>query len=233
MARARFVLVHGAFQGGWVWKDVAWRLQSSGHEAHTPTLSGCGYLSNGFREGLGLHDYIQDVSNYFFFHDLTDVILVAHSYSGMVCAAVAQRMPQLIRRLVFVDAVIPESNRSFADLGGETFQSMLDAHRTANWKVRPWPLPVFGVPENLTDWFAPRLRDFPEAAFTSAFPGEFGFDPASSAFFACSATRNPLIRSMAGRAGQLGWPVASLDSDHSPMTTHPAQLAELLSALAL
>lgn len=229
---ASFVLVHGAFQGGWVWKDVVARLQAAGHDAHVPTLSGCGYLSNGFKEGLGLHAYIQDVSNYFFFHDLTDVILVAHSYSGMVCAAVAQRMPQLIRRLVFVDAVIPESNRSFADLGGEAFQSMLEVHRTANWKVRPWPLPVFGVPENRADWFAPRLRDFPEAAFTALFPGEFDPGSVSSAFVACGATRNPLIRSMADRAGQLGWPVSSLDSDHSPMTTHPAQLADLLRGFA-
>lgn len=229
---ASFVLVHGAFQGGWVWKDVVARLQTAGHDAHAPTLSGCGYLSNGFREGLGLHAYIQDVASYLFYHDLVDVILVGHSYSGMVCAAAASRMPQMIRRMVFVDAVIPESNRSFADLGGEAFRAMLDAHRAGDWKVNPWPLPVFGVPEARADWFAPRLRPFPEAAFTTPFPGEFDPELTPGAFVACAGTRNPLIKKMAGKAKDLGWPVESLDSDHSPMTTHPEQLADVLDGLA-
>ncbi|OIQ52370.1 Alpha/beta hydrolase family protein [Pseudodesulfovibrio hydrargyri] len=226
---AAFLLVHGAFQGGWIWDETARRLRGDGHEVHAPTLTGCGYLAGGLRQGVDLHTFIQDVSDYIFLHDLKDVTLVAHSFSGMICAGAAKRVPHLIRRMVFVDAAIPESNTSFADLGGEAFRVMLDNHRSGGWKVRPWPLPAFGVTGEREQWFSARLRDFPEAAFTTPFPGEFEPDGLPAAFIGCTGTVNAMIQGMAARASGLGWPVLSLDSAHSPMTTHPEELAALLS----
>ncbi|MEF2145955.1 MAG: alpha/beta fold hydrolase [Desulfovibrionaceae bacterium] len=225
---ATFVLVHGAFQGGWVWKDVASHLRPLGNDVHTPTLSGCGYLTGGLREGLGLEEYVQEVVEYLRCESLSDVILVAHSYSGMVCGAVAMRVPELLRKTVFVDAVIPESNRSFAEMSGEMFQNMLAKQRADNGLIRPWPLPVFGVPEDKGEWFGARMRAFPEAAFTTPLPGEFDPTQMSGALITCTRTKNPFINKMADKARGLGWPVTALDSDHSPMSSNAQELAGLL-----
>lgn len=227
-----FLFVHGAFQGGWVWKYVSTELAQQGHQTHAPTLSGCGYLSNGFKKGIGLTNYIQDVTNYLFFHDLQDVVMVAHSYSGMVAAAAAMRSSSMVKRLVFVDSIIPEQGRSFADMSGEAFRHMLDSNRVDGWKIKPWPLQVFGVPKEKAEWFGPRLREFPEAAFTTPFPDDFDTGVVPASFIGCSNTANKVIREMETKARSLGWPVASLASAHSPMTTHPIELAGLLVAAA-
>ncbi|MGE4299673.1 MAG: alpha/beta fold hydrolase [Desulfovibrionaceae bacterium] len=229
---ATFVLVHGAFQGGWVWRDVARELAGMGHEAHTPTLSGCGHLHHGFRQGIDLHTYVLDVLNYLQFEALRDVVLVAHSYSGMVCGAVAMCVPHLIRRLVFADAVIPASQTSFAAMAGEAFRHVLDSHTVGGWKVKPWALPMFGVPESKAEWFGARVCEFPLAAFTEPLPGEFDPRVVDGACITCTNTANRFINAMADKAFGLGWPVSSLESNHSPMTTHPHELAVLLHETA-
>jgi pimeloyl-ACP methyl ester carboxylesterase len=230
---AAFIFVHGAFQGGWVWKDVAAELRARGHETHTPTLTNCGYLSHGPGHDIGLETYIGDITEYLGFEAPAEAVLVGHSYSGMICGAVMMRAPDLLKRAVFVDAVIPEKGRSFADIGGDMFKGMLDKHRTDAGTIRPWPLPVFGVTNGKTDWFAPRLKEFPEAAFTTPFPEIFKPDLVKTAFIACSATASPFIKAMPGKARAFGWPVYDLESAHSPMTTHPLALADLLETAAL
>ena len=82
---ATFVLVHGAFQGGWVWQKAAALLRSQGHEVHTPTFSGCGYLSQGMRQEDDLNTSVDGLLKYLEFEGLGEVILVAHSFSGMIC----------------------------------------------------------------------------------------------------------------------------------------------------
>jgi len=225
---ATYVLVHGAFQGGWVWRDVARQLAAQGHDVHAPTLSGCGHLHHGLRKGVDLHTYVQDILNYLQFEELRDVVLVAHSYSGMVCGAAAMRVPHLIRRLVFADAVIPQSDTPFADMMGEVFRHLLDSHTVGGWRVKPWPAHVFGVPEDRAAWFMARACEFPLAAFTTPFPGEFDPKVVEGACITCTATANRVINAMADKAALLGWPVLPLAANHSPMTTHPAELAALL-----
>jgi len=229
---ATIVLVHGAFQGGWVWREVAALLRSQGHAVHTPTLTGCGHLHHGARENAGLHAYINDVTDYLFYEGLEDVVLAGHSFSGLVLGGVAARAARLLRRAVFVDAVIPESDRSFVDVAGEAFRHMLEGNRVNGGRIRPWALKVFGVPAEREDWFKPRLCDFPAAAFLTPFPGEF--DPAAvdAAYVTCRNTASPFIRAMAAKARGLDWPVSELDSGHCPMVTCPEALAARLDALA-
>lgn len=218
---ATFVLVHGAFQGGWVWGGVRNTLRAQGHEVHTPTLTGCGHLHHGLDQAAGLSAYVQDVTAYLEFEDLSDAVLVAHSYSGMICCAVMMRAPERISRAVFVDAMIPDSNRSFADMAGDKFRQMLQANLGENGMVRPWPLPVFGVPEDKAAWFQPRLREFPMAGFTEPLPGEFDPSRKAAAFVACTQTMSPFIRAMADKARTLGWSVQEMESGHCPMVSHP------------
>ena len=227
---ATFVLVHGAFQGGWVWRETAEVLHSLGHVAFAPTLTGCGYLHHGSREGTGLHDYIDDVSNFLAFEEIDDAVLVAHSFSGMICSAVMMRTPHLLRRVVFVDAIIPDSNRTFVETAGEAFRHMLAAHRANGWRIRPWPLKVFGVSGSKSDWFRSRLADFPEAPFHTPFPGEFDPSSVPASHIACRETTSPFIRAMADKARAFGWPVAEMDGGHCPMVGSPETLADLLVA---
>ena len=91
---ANFFFVHGAFQGGWVWGKVAEMLRTRGHDVHTPTLSGCGYLAKDTDEEINLDNFISDIRNYIEFEDLSEIILVAHSFSGMICGALMMHIPE-------------------------------------------------------------------------------------------------------------------------------------------
>lgn len=258
---ANFLFVHGAFQGGWVWQKVAGLLQQQGHVVHRPTLSGCGYLFagsgltcddkdspenragdpetiSGYRNPVAaaepnydLHTYIADMGNYLEMEELEDVVLVGHSYSGMICGALLTQHHQRIRRYIAVDAIIPEAGRSFVDIAGEQFAKMLDQHKLDDVLIRPWPVPVFGVDEQQAAWFQSRLRPFPRAGFITPFPGPFDPGIRPITHITCLRTMSPFIRAMAGKAGALGWPVRELDAGHCPMITCPEILASLLSSI--
>lgn len=172
---ATFVCVHGAFQGGWVWGKVADLLRTRGHDVHTPTLSGCGYLAKEIHQELNPNAYIADLRNYIEFENLGEIILLAHSFSGMVCGALMMKIPERIRHAVFIDAVIPESQRSFVDMAGEPFRLLLEKHRREDGSARPWPLQVFGVTGPEATWFETRLRPFSYKDFHTPFP--VSFDP--------------------------------------------------------
>ncbi|MFV0436154.1 MAG: alpha/beta fold hydrolase [Desulfopila sp.] len=228
---ATILFVHGAFQGGWVWRDTARVLRELGHDVHTPTLSGCGFLNHGMREGVDLNTLIQDVVNYLHFFGLQKTILVAHSFSGMIVSAVMSNAPHAIDQAVFVDAIIPEKGRSFAETAGEAFRHMLSSHRVNGWKVKPWPLQVFGVSEKevgaeRAHWFGNRLCTFPVQPFLSPFPGEFEPTAVPVSYISCTKTVSPFIRAMAKKAADFDWPVTEIETGHCPMITHHKALAE-------
>ena len=228
---ATFVLVHGAFQGGWVWQKAAALLRSQGHEVHTPTFSGCGYLSQGMRQEDDLNTSVDGLLRYLEFEDLGEVILVAHSFSGMICGAVMMRVPNRIQQAIFVDAVIPEVQRSFVEIAGEGFRQILEKHQLEVWKVRPWPLQVFGVTGPSAEWFEGRLQPFPYAAFHTPFPNIFNPAVVPVSYIGCRETVSPFIRQMVGKAKENNWPVVEIDSGHCPMVTHPADLVRTMTAI--
>ena len=103
--RATFVLVHGAWYGGWCWKKVTSRLTSAGHTVYTPTLTGLGERRHLVNEGIDLDTHIQDIVSMIEFEDLNDIILVGHSYAGFVISGVADKIPGRIRKIVYLDAM--------------------------------------------------------------------------------------------------------------------------------
>lgn len=149
----------------------------------------------------------------------------------MICGALMMESPQRIRQAIFIDAVIPQSNRSFVDIAGEQFEQMLDHHRLENDWIRPWPAKVFGVAGSEAAWFESRLRPFLHQAFHTGFPGMF--DPAikATSYISCRQTMSPFIREMAGKAQEHAWPVYELDTGHSPMITCPEALVKLMMAI--
>src|SRR5438105_1715976 len=102
-----YVLVHGSWTGGWVWKLVAERLRAAGHEVHHPTLDGCAERSDALRSGITLDTQGKEIGDYLFYQDLSDVVLVGTSSGGMVIARAAELARARIRRLVFIDALCP------------------------------------------------------------------------------------------------------------------------------
>jgi len=230
---ATFVCVHGAFQGGWVWKETAKALSALGHVAYAPTLSGCGYHRHAMGPGLGLGTYIRDLKAFFALEDLKEAILVGHSYSGFVCAGA---LPDLVPRLagmVFVDAVTPEPGRSFAGLGGEPFRAMLAARTIDGWLVSPWDAALFGVAGSQGEgWFMERVAPFPLAGFTDAMPaGPLAF-PEKRHYVRCAENPNPMLAAMADRAKSLGFSMQAIASGHCPQITVPVELARVLATIA-
>ena len=109
---ATYVLVHGAWHGGWCWKTVAQILRAHGHQVFTPTLSGLGERAHLLSKAVDLSVFIQDVVNVLEYEDLTDVVLVGHSFGGLPITGAADRVPQRIRQLVFLDAVVLEDGQT-------------------------------------------------------------------------------------------------------------------------
>ena len=113
---ATFVLVHGAFHGGWCWRKVTARLRASGHEVFTPTLTGLGERTHLASPAVDLSTHVRDVANLMEWEELSDVTLVGHSYAGMVITGVADRVPYRLASLVYLDAVLPGDGQSALDL---------------------------------------------------------------------------------------------------------------------
>src|SRR5437667_216816 len=130
-----YVLVHGAYQGGWIWKPVATRLRAAGHLVYAPTLDGCGERQHLVRRGITVATHGQEIAQLLFYEDLKDVVLVGTSAGGMVIANAAERARDRIGRLVFVDAL--------ALLPGERLKADYHELDTGHY-------PMLSEPEKLT-----------------------------------------------------------------------------------
>ena len=149
---AHYVLVHGAWHGSWCWKRVRGALAARGHEVFTPTLTGVGERSHLLSQAVDLETHIADVGNLIRWEELRDVILCGHSYAGSVVSAVADRMPDRVAALVYLDAFVPDDGQSLHDtLPPEVRDAQVAGARQSGdgWKVPPITGEMFNV--NLRD----------------------------------------------------------------------------------
>jgi pimeloyl-ACP methyl ester carboxylesterase len=144
---ATFVLVHGAWHGSWCWKRVRRRLQQAGHEVFTPTLTGIGERSHLLSKTVDLETQTLDVLNLVKWEELSDFVLCGHSYGGMVISGVADRIPERIRSVVFLDAFVPEDGQCLMDLAPPSGGELIDG-----WKSVPITAADFGVNLADRDW---------------------------------------------------------------------------------
>ena len=122
-----FVLVHGAWHGGWCWRRVSDLLEKQGHKVFTPTLTGLGERSHLLRAGINVSTHVTDVVNVLKWERLSDVVLCGHSYGGLVVSGVAEQMPDKISSIVFLDAFVPENGDSMAELTSQAVRDNLKA----------------------------------------------------------------------------------------------------------
>src|SRR5579859_7061683 len=142
---ATFVIVHGAWGGAWSWnKFVVPMLRAAGQTVHPVTLTGLGERSHLASPEVSLDTHIQDVCNVLFYEDLTDVLLVGHSYGGNVITGVADRVPERLQQLVYLDAATPADGQSSADsFPGRREQLEEQARQSgAGWQIAPGAVPA-------------------------------------------------------------------------------------------
>lgn len=168
--RATFVLVHGGGHGGWCYQRVARRLQDAGHYVYAPTLTGLGERSHLVTADVNLDTHITDVVNVLHYEDLTNVILVGHSYGGMVITGVADRALKRIGHLVFLDAAHPRNGQSLAAIA-PIMQVARKQGRTVNGvELTLWPdtdiIKNYGVtkPDDIA-WMKDKLTPHPWKTF--------------------------------------------------------------------
>jgi pimeloyl-ACP methyl ester carboxylesterase len=217
------VSVHGAWAGGWQMKKVAPLLEAKGWKVYRPSLSGLGEHFNTATTDIGLSTHIDDIVNFILFEDLHDVILLGHSYGGMVITGVADRIPERISRLIYLDAFLPEDGESLMTTpkgGAMDLEKMTkDGFIIPSW-VKPDKLPPKDVPHPLKTFTDPIALKNPARAKV---PGTYiltvdpGKKPEEDTFFLSSE-----------RARARGWPVLIMSADHVPQWRQPEATAELL-----
>lgn len=221
------VLVHGAWGGGWDWKPVETELRARGYDVYRAHLTGQGERHHLASSQVGLDTHISDVANLMIWERLEDVILVGHSYGGMVITGVAERVPERIGRLVYLDAFLPYDGECLVGMTGgglgtgcgdlEAVRGQVDGLLPPGW-VQPG---------------TPPPHDVPHPARTLVDPVELAGEPGHGRPATYILTRNAPdapddFDSQADRARALGWPVLVMIADHNPQRTHVGELVDLI-----
>src|SRR5881275_59692 len=136
-----FLVCHGAWSAGWAWKRMHPLMAAAGHRLVTPTQTGIGEREHLANPSIDLETHIQDILNVIKYEDLRDIVLVGHSYGGMVATGVADRARDRITQLIYLDAFVPEDGQSLFDLNGSGDQMMKAAAEGDGWRAPPLPTP--------------------------------------------------------------------------------------------
>lgn len=161
-----FVLVHGGWCGGWLWRDVAPALQKLGYVVTTPTLSGLGERRHVLNEMATLSTHIEDIVMHIEMEGLQDVTLVSQSYGGMVATGVLSCIPEKIRSMIYLDAFVPEDGESLLDFFSPEYGAKYKVFPDEEKPIAPLPLSFLGVTDHrLIDFIEPRLVNHPWRTF--------------------------------------------------------------------
>lgn len=220
-----YVFVHGAWGGAWDWRRVDSLLTARGHQVYRVQLTGLGERLHLASPNIDLSTHIDDVVNTLVWEDLHNVILVGHSYGGMVITGVADRVPDRIAQLVYLDAFLPDSGESAFGLMDSSGAAFIRANSREGFIVPPWVTDVHAVPRDVpqplhtfTDTLRlvnPAGRRIPGTYILTVEPG---------------ATTDAFQR-YADRATARGWRVLRMAADHIPERSAPPALVELLDRI--
>jgi pimeloyl-ACP methyl ester carboxylesterase len=237
-----YVLVHGAAHGAWCWSRVAERLQKAGHRVYMPTLTGLGDRKHLLTNAVNLDTHCTDVMNFIEAEELDNVILVAHSYSGLVVTLVADRMPKALGQLVYLDATVPLDGESWGGQNPEVIAQRVAAalDYTARQNL-PVPVMQFSLPFDtarflgVTDpadveWVNRRCVDQPLSTFLQ--PARLKNPPGNGirrAYVACTGKTLATFDKTKARIKQdSSWDYHTLPTGHNLMVTMPQEVSEIL-----
>ena len=235
---ATFVLVHGGGHGGWCFQPVARLLRERGHDVYAPTLTGLADREHLLSPEVGLETHITDIVNVLNYEDLHNVILVGHSYGGMVITGVTDRALDRIAGLVFLDAAIPQDGEALVDVSPGLL-ALAAANRTINGvELGLWPdsdaVSIYGLANSpLEHWARERLRPHPWKTFTDRLTlrDRDAISAKPRTIINCTSTlaRRPAETRARWLTADRVW---EIDTGHDLMLTQPAAVAEMLARVA-
>jgi pimeloyl-ACP methyl ester carboxylesterase len=233
------VIVHGGWGGGWEWKRVARKLRQNGHEVFAPTLTGLGEREH-LGVDVGLSDHIDDVLALIRFERLRDLVLCGHSYGGMVVTGVADRVPECVRLLVYLDGFVPRDGQALLDLvPGEFAESLLQAASEREDGKIPIPpeleVPEGVLPDEVRNGYVSRTRPHPRATMTDPIRLSGAVDRVRRAYVRCTAGIDPdndLMADFVARARGEGWLLRESPTPHDLQLFDPDGTADIIDDLA-
>jgi pimeloyl-ACP methyl ester carboxylesterase len=238
---ATFVLVHGGWHGGWCWQKVIPLLEAAGHQVYAPTLTGLAERASELSPDVGLDTHIQDIVGLLVDKDLHGVVLVGHSYGGMVITGVVDAVPERIAHLVYLDTFVPRDGESMVDVSSIVKYLVRKQVQADGWRVDPPKERSLGVTtEPDRSWVRSRLTPQPlktleqplqlkNPAIVSTKPRTY-IECTSGGFFFLLMQRivAHLLAPRALPPTEAGWRLRKLPTGHDAMITMPRELADLL-----
>ncbi len=230
-----FVLVHGAWHGGWCWEKVSEKLRAEGDLVYTPTLSGLGENKNMLDSTINLDTHIADIVNLIVNQNLHHVILVGHSYAGVVISGVADRIPERLEKLVYLDAMLAENGQSALSLNLQKDQGYFTKTAIDFDQGLSVPAPSsesFGLTDSIDiKWANGRLTSHPYRTFTEPLVLKHPFgNHLPLIYIACRNPELAVLEQFAERTKKSKtWKYYELKTGHDAMISMPAELSLLLS----
>lgn len=225
---ANFLLIHGSYQGGWIWKPVASRLRALGHLVHAPSLDGCGERAMHQREGITVESQAEELARLLWSEDLDSVTLVAASSGGMVLARLAERARDRVKRIMLVDAVALMPGESLRDIvsGVQSVTTPFAAGPTREERLARF-LP--DMDPALAEWAADRSTLHPiDTSRRPVILDSFWTSPWDAAVVYCRQATKPGLAHQRRAAEALGARWHELDTGHYPMLSMPDTLTGLI-----
>ncbi|MEO9633310.1 MAG: alpha/beta fold hydrolase [Parasphingorhabdus sp.] len=240
-----YILVHGAWHGGWCWRDICKPLENMGHRVFTPTLTGLADRKHLLSAQVGLSTHIADITNLIDQHDLKEITLVGHSYGGMVITGVADALKERLRHIVYLDAALPKDGQSMITQGPERSPDILANTEqglralVADGIAMSSLLPeMLGIPEDHPsyDWVSQNMSPHPLKSWLDPIDlPNGGSNGLSRTYIHCT---DPVLQnaSFAWHAEQVQaneqWQYHALETGHEAMITAPAELLSILTNIS-
>jgi pimeloyl-ACP methyl ester carboxylesterase len=228
-----YVLVHGAWHGGWCWREVAANLRGRGHNVFTPTQTGLGERAHLISKSITLDTFIEDIANVIRFEDLNDVILVGHSFAGNTISGVADRMRDRIRRLVYLDSMILENGESpFSRLPKEIVEARTrQAELSGGISVPAPPASAFGITDAAQQAYVQsKLTPHPFSTYSSPLKlaNKIG-NGLPMTYIVCSDPIYGPLQVSRDSAKKHGMKMVEIAAGHDAMVIAPDRLADMLA----
>lgn len=234
---SQFVLVHGGWRGGWIWKRVARLLRQDGHDVYAPTLTGLADRSHLLHADINLSTHIRDIANLIKFEELDDVVLCGHSYAGMVISGVADLLSERISSLVYLDAWLPKNGDSIMSLSPDVYKLMhiKDAGRFGGMACSPIPTAVLNVNEQDRAWVDRMATPHPLATMVEALQLQGNYLKVKKKIFSLASAwePNPFRQFYEPLREDPAWAIRTIESGHDAMLDKPEEVANLLREAAL
>jgi pimeloyl-ACP methyl ester carboxylesterase len=240
---ATFVLVPGAWMGGWSWKYLTPLLRAAGHDVYTPTLTGLGERAHLASPDVDLDLHLRDVINVIEYEGLTDVLLLGHSYAGFVVTGVADRVPDRIRNLIYLDTGVASGGKSVFETVGDEFRQMVEEAARASGDGSGWPIPpaetlgsfisVDGISDADLRWFYAKATAHPVGTLRQPLELQHqGTPPFGRTMISCTSGRSGPTPWAEHARTSPDWGYAEIATGHWPMFSTPERLAEILNEVA-